>query len=180
MAVTALYRISSGEVVKISLKGQSFADRNPAYWGVITDPVLTDGTTVRAINPDGTMGPLRVFGLAKHYVGVGQDIRNATQAEIDTYAAKELADERQQDADQVAVLFEQHPRWRKAFKALVKRIVQVTNDEKTQINALRQAILGATDLASLKAAVTANTSVLPTPTVAQALAALKSDISKDD
>jgi hypothetical protein len=177
MAVTALYRKSSGEVVKISLQGQLFADRNTTYWGVITDPVLPDGHAVRATNPDGTMGPLRVFGYAKHYPLTGTTISNATQGQIDTYAAKEADDEQQQDADQVVILFETHPRWRKAFKALVKRIVGVTNDEKTQINAIRQALLDATSLADLKNLITAK---LNKPTVEQALTALRSDISKDD
>ena len=180
MAVTALYRISSGEVVKISQKGQTFADRNAAYWGVVTNPVLPDGAQVRQPGVDGGLGPLRQLGYAKHYPGIGQDIRNATQAEIDAYAAKELDDEKRQDADRVGQLFESHPQWRKVFKALVKRIVGVTNDEKAQINALRAALLAATSLADLQTRIANTTAVLPTPTVEQALTALKNDVSKDD
>jgi hypothetical protein len=180
MAITALYRLRSGEVLKISIRGQAFAERDPAIFGVVTDPVLPDGTAVRPTNPDGTLGPLRVLGFAKHYIGVGQDIRNATQGEIDTYAAAEAQDEKVLDAARVAHLFETHPQWRKAFTALVRRIVDVTNDEKAQINALRQALLDATSLADLKARVTDTTEVLPTPTVEQALAALKADISPED
>lgn len=179
MAVTALYRIRSGEVVKISLKGQPFSDRNPAYWGVITDPVLPDGNTVRAMNPDGTMGPLRVFGYAKHYVGIGQDIRNATQAEIDGYAAAELADEKAQDADQVGVLFGTHPRWRKVFKALLKRILFVTNAQAASWNAYKGEVAAASSLADLKTRVAALPD-LPTYTLAQAAAALLNDISPED
>lgn len=180
MAVTALYRLRSGEVGKISLKGQPFSDRNPAYWGVVTDPILPDGSVVRVSLPDGTLGPMRVLGVAKHYVGIGQEIRNATQAEIDTYAAAAAEDEQRQDADRVGQLFETHPQWRKVFKALIKRILAVTNAHAKQHNALRAQIAAATNLANLQQRVAANTADLPTPTLAQALVALRSDISKDD
>ena len=180
MAVTALYRISSGEVLKISPKGQTFADRDPAFFGVVTDPVLPDGNTVRALNPDGTMGPLRVLGFAKHYVGIGQDIRNATQGEIDTYAAKELTDDKQLDALRVGELFSVHPQWRKAFKALLKRILAVTNAHAEQHNAIRAQIAAATNLADLQSRIGANTADLSTFTLQQAATALLGDISADD
>lgn len=179
MAVTALYRISSGEVLKISPKGQTFADRDLAYFGVITDPVLPDGNTVRAINPDGTMGPLRVLGYAKHYVGIGQDIRNATQAEIDGYAAAEAQDDKAQDVDRVGQLFEQHPQWRKAFKALLKRVRAVTNPQAKKWNDLRVEIAAATNFADFQARVAAMGD-LPTYSAAELMAALKADLNPED
>ena len=180
MATTALYRIRSGEVVKISLKGQPFSDRNPTYWGVITDPILPDGSAVRETLSDGTLGPLRMLGYAKHYPGTGTTISNATQAQIDGYGAAETLDENAQDADRVEGLFTLHPQWRKAFKALLKRIIQVTNAQATQHNAVRAQIASATNLANLQSRIAANTSDLNTYTLQQAITALLGDISADD
>lgn len=177
---TALYRIHGGEVLKVSLKGQPFSDRDSTYWGVLTDPVLPDGSAVREPLPDGTLGLPRQLGWAKVAVPASNTVRNATQAEIDAWAAAETADDNAQDATRVAELFQNHPQWRKAFKALLKRILQVTNTEATQFNALRAQIAAATNLANLQSRVAANTSNLPTYTLEQAIAALLADISADD
>ena len=180
MATTALYRIRSGEVVKISLKGQPFSDRDQTYWGVLTDPTCPDGTAVRETLANGTLGPLRVLGWAKHYPGTGATISNATQAQIDSYAAAETADENAQDAERVAQLFQNHPQWRKAFKALLKRILFLREQEATQWNTYRAQVAAASSLADLKTRVASNTADLPTYTLAQAVTALLTDISADD
>ena len=65
MAITALYRISSNEVIKISLKGQDFADRDTNIWGVLTDPSLPNGSDVREELSENQLGPLRQLGFAK-------------------------------------------------------------------------------------------------------------------
>ena len=44
---TVLYRISSDEVLKNSTRGQLFAERDSAVFGVLTDPTFPDGTDVR-------------------------------------------------------------------------------------------------------------------------------------
>lgn len=178
MATTALYRINGGEVLKISLKGQSFADRDAAYFGVLTDPSLPDGNTVRSMTEP--IGPMRVLGLAKIAVPATNTVRNATQAEIDAWAAAETADDNAQDAARVADLFANHPQWRKAFKALLKRILAVTNAEATQYNNLRAQILAGTSLSNLQTRVTNNTANLSTYTLAQAVTALLADIDAND
>jgi len=178
MPTTALYRIRSGEVVKISLKGQPFSDRDQTYWGVLTDPTCPDGTAVRETLADGTLGPLRVFGYAKQYQAPNT-VRNSTQLEIDIYDEAETADENAQDAERVSQLFTMHPQWRKAFKALLKRILSVTNAEATKWNDFRAEVAAAASLADLKVRVAA-LGTLPTYTLIQAVTALLNDIDPDD
>ena len=179
MAVTALYRLNGLEVLKISPKGQTFADRDPAYFGVLTDPTLPDGNKVRATNADGTMGPLRVFGLAQIAVPGTNTCRLATQPEIDAWAAAEGTDDKALDAHRVGELFSAHPQWRKAFKALLKRILGVTNAHAAVWNDYKAAVAAATSLADLKASVAA-LPTLSTFTLAQAITALLNDIDPED
>lgn len=176
--ITALYRIASGEVVKISLTGQPFADRNQTYWGVLTDPTLPDGNQCREVLQDGTLGPLRTLGFAK--IRVGTTVRNATQGEIDTFAALETADENSQDATEVIAWFDTHPRFRKAFKAMVKRVIAENNLQATQWNTFRAQVALASNLADLKTRVANNTTDMPTRTLQQALTALAGDVSAND
>lgn len=106
----ALYRINGGEVVKISATGQTWADRDTTYWGVLTDPPLPDGDQVRPID-----GDLRTLGYAK--INDAGTVRNATQPEIDTFAPAQTADENLQDAGGAEDLFLNHPRFRKLMTA---------------------------------------------------------------
>lgn len=175
MPVTALYRLNGGEVLKVSPKGQDFADRDPAYFGVLVDPLLPDGADVRERLADGTLGPLRVVGFAKFAVPASNTVRNATLFEIDSFAVAEASDDNALDAARVGELFSTHPQWRKAFKALLKRILQVTNAQATQYNALRAQILAAGSLTALKNGVTSNTATLNTYTLEQAVTALLGD-----
>lgn len=145
MPTTVLYRLSSNEVVKISQKGQSFSDRNVSYWGVLTDPPLPDGVEVREPLPDGTYGPLKQLGYAK--INDAGTVRNATQPEIDGFAAIETDDENQQDADRAIQLFQTHPQFRKLMIAFADIV-------KGEINTLRaQHSLGDRTLAQLKTAI---------------------------
>jgi len=130
MPTTALYRISSGEVIKISLRGQSFDTRDPTIWGVLTDPTLPDGDSVRETRPDGTLGPLRQLGFAKLAITGSNTCRNATRPEIDAFEPSELDDENTQDAAQAIDLFQAHPKFRKILIALA----EITRSE---INILR-------------------------------------------
>lgn len=123
---TALYRINGGEVVKISPTDQTFDQRDATYWAVATDPNFPDGTELR----EGGDGPLRVLGYAK--IIDGADCRNATQPEIDNFAAAETADENLMDRDGARDLFENHPRFRKmmiAFADIIKDEINILRAE---------------------------------------------------
>lgn len=114
---TALFRKTSGEVVKISLRNQAFADADPTFWGVLTDPAFPDGTDVRDMDTD-PAGPLRVLGFSKRAVP-GPIVRNATAPEIALFAPAQADDENQMDADRAGSLFETDPQTRKLFTALM-------------------------------------------------------------
>ena len=176
--ITALYRISSNEVVKISLTGQSFADRNQTYWGVITDPSLPDGNQVRETLSDGTLGPLRVLGFAK--IREGTTVRNATQGEINTFAGFETTDINILDATRATELGETHPQFRKLFKAVLKGIITENNIQATQWNTFRAQVALASNLTDLKNRVANNTTNMPIRTLTEAALALKNDISPND
>jgi hypothetical protein len=163
---TALYRLSTREVVKISNKvgtkePQSFPDMNPVYWGVLTDPTVGSGVPdVLVLDVDSK--PSRVQGEAVHANVAGTEIRLASQAEIDTYSPGETEDAKQQDADGAENLAETNPRFRKVFKAMAKLMVDQLNVLRQEINTIN----GDTALSDI--------------TYPQAYTALKNGISKDD
>lgn len=171
---TALYRISSGEVVKISLMDQTWPDRNTTYWGVLTNPSLPDGTEVRDPN-----GDLRVLGYAKYADVGGNTVRNAIQAEIDTYAAAQTDDENQQDADGAESLFITHPRNRKLMTAYSDIIKDELNLCRGWIMSFKAEVAAAANLGDLQTRV-AGLPDLPDRTLAQLKTAIQNRISKDD
>jgi len=179
MATTVLYRISSNEVIKISTRGQLFDDRDTTFWGVLTDPSLPDGNQVRD-NTGELPGPLRVLGLAKFAVVGTNTVRNATQTEIDGFAAPETDDDNQQDASRAADLGDIHPQFRKMFKSVSKAAVRENNIMANRYNELRAQMLAATSLGDLQTRITNNTQDAPTRTNQQAFDALRTDVSKDD
>jgi len=130
MSTTALYRLSSGEVLKISSAGQLFSDRNQSFFGVLTDPGMPDGMSVRDNLPDGTFGPLRVLGFSKIVILESNLFQNATQSEIDTFSSLNVDDDNAQDADRARDLFNVHPQFRKMLVAMA----DIIRDE---INILR-------------------------------------------
>lgn len=127
-----LYRKSSGEVLKIAVEKsngtvQEFPSppRNDTIFGVGIDALHPDGTKVR----DG-QGPLRQLGFAQIYIPASNTTRLATQPEIDTWAAAEIDDDNQLDAEQASDLLNSHPRMRKLLTAFADII-------KDEINILR-------------------------------------------
>lgn len=154
MATTALYSVSSNEVVKINPKGQLFSDRDTAFWGVLTDPALPDGNEVRDTSGF-LMGPLRVLGLSKIAVPGTNTVRNATQAEIDGFEASQMDIDSQQEANRAKELLNSHPQFRRVLVAMADIL-------KDEINILR-AQHG-----------------LPARTLAQFKTAMLNRISKDD
>jgi len=172
MATTVLYRISGGEVIKVSTNGQAFADRNTTYWGVLTDPTFTDGTEIRDGNNN-----LRVLGFAK--IWDSSTVRNATAGEITTFGTSETDDDKLQDRDAAIDLFNTHPRFRKMMTAYA-------DIDKDEINALRgwlesfkAEVALATSLANLKTRI-ATLPSMPDRTLAQLKTAIQNRMSEND
>jgi len=179
---TSRYRLASFEVDKNSNKDQSFSDRDVTIFGVLTDPTFPDGTDVRDQSTD-EPGPFGVLGFAKHAepgVGPNGNVRNSTQAEIDTYAAARVDDENQQDAERAADLGDVHKQFRKIFKALLKNNVRENNLNAAQWNAFRAEVAAATSLGDLKTRVANDTQDVPIRTNQQAFDVLRTDVDKDD
>lgn len=171
---TALYRISSGEVIKISLLDQQWDDRDAAFWGILTTAAYPDGTQTRDVD-----GDLRELGFAKFADVGGNTVRNATQPEIDTYAPAQDDDENQQDALGAGGLFLVHPRNRKLMTAFADIIKDEMNILRGWITQFRTDVAAANNLTDLKASVAAQPA-LPDRTLAQLKTAITARIDKDD
>ena len=193
MATTVLYRKSSGEVLKISIKGQMFDNINSDYFAYLTDPDLPDGTNNRNVLPDGTLGPPREAGAQKIAIPSAALVRDADQSEIDTFEVFKVNDEKLMDATGATAFLETHPRFRKIFKALLKLVVINQILEKSNVkqnemidqwNQYKLDIASATTLGDIKTAVAAlptiESNLLETATLSQIATALKNEISKDD
>jgi len=173
MATTCLYRISSGEVTKIATSGQLFADRDTDYWGVLSDPSFPDGLECRDEDYN-----LRVLGFSKIQVS-GTTVRNAIQAEIDTFEPAEAADEDLQDAKGARDIFLVHPRNRKketAFADIIKDEINILRGWTVDFKAV---VAAANNLNDMKTGIAA----LPTlndRTLAQLKLAITNRISEDD
>jgi hypothetical protein len=180
---SCLYRKSSNEALKWHLT-QLFSDADPIYFGVAIDPLTPDGTTVRDTTID-PPGPRRVLGQAKIYVPGSNTIQNATQVEIDGWAAFETSDQNNQDTELAAGMLNKATRFsnktvRKAFAAMLKRIVSENNLMATQWNAFRAEVVAANNLGDLKTRVANNTNDAPIRTIIQARAALLGDLDPND
>lgn len=116
---TVRYRKSSGEVLKISPKGQSFAFLDTTFWGIFLSANFPDGI-------DST--PLRQLGIAKIALpGTPNVVRNATQAEIDTFAVRKVNDKNIQDREVARDFLRLHPRFRKVLIALIDILIDEIN-----------------------------------------------------
>lgn len=169
---TALYRISSNEVVKISLSDQQFSDRDTNFWGVLSDPPFPDGTQTRPLE-----GDLRVLGYSK--INDAGTVRNATQPEIDTFAAAQEDDENQQDATGAQALFLVHPRNRKQMTAFADIIKDEFNILRGWLVDFKVEVAAAANLGDLKTRIAALPD-LPDRTLAQLKTAITARIDKDD
>ena len=191
MANTVLYRISSGEVVKISTRGQILDNISPTYFAYLTDPSMPDGTDNRE-TIDGQWGPARVLGYQKIAIPGSDLVRNATQPEIDAFAGFQTEDENNLDASGATSFLETHPRFRKVFKAILKLLVQQllenSNVKQNQMidqwNQFKVDVAGASNLGNLKTDLAAQPSItsdLPeTATLTTIANQLKALIDKDD
>lgn len=197
MSTTVLYRISSGEVIKISTKGQTYSDINDSFYNYLVDPDFPDGMENREKLEGGELGPLREFGFQKIVIPAMDAtsvnvVRNATQEEIDTFANFEQEDLNVSDADGAIAFLESHPRFRKIFLAILKLVVdQLLENSNVKQNAMidqwnqfktdigNAATLG--DIKTSVAALPSITSNLPeTATLSQIRNQLKALVDKDD
>lgn len=129
--ITVLYRISSGEVIKISPKGQQFTDINPMQFAVLTDPDLPDGEYNQDLE-SGDPQP-RVLGFQKIADPENNLVRNATQEEIDSFPQSEIVDNDIMDKLFARVFMNDHPRFKKLMKATVKVLVDEINNVRREV-----------------------------------------------
>jgi hypothetical protein len=189
--ITVLYRISSGEVLKISLRGQIFDRINSNIFAYLIDPSFPDGTDNREI-VDGQLGPGRILGYQKIAIPGSGLVRNGTQEEIDGFQSLQQEDDNLQDELGAKVFLETHPRFRKIFvgilKLLVDQLLEKSNVKQnemiTQWNQFKSGIASATSLDNIKSGVAGLPAINPnlpeTATLDQIRNQLKSMISKDD
>lgn len=120
--ITVLYRLSSGEVGKISPKGQSFSEANSLFWGVLVNPTFTDDMQER---------PFRQLGAAKTAIPGTNTVRNATSAEITNFPIFDDDDNKQEHADGVTRRLANDREFRIFARALVRLLVQEFNRSRT-------------------------------------------------
>jgi len=181
--VRALFRINGGEVLKIAKtqpstgRLQTFSDRDVVVFGVLDDPILPDGDQVRDTT-SGAIGPLRVLGFAKIFAGPST-VQNATQVEIDGWAALQLDDDNQLDANLAKNYFQDNQTFRKVFTALADILKNELNDASVTTNSILDAIDAANNLGDVKTAI-ALIPDRPIRTLVQLRTSMINRISKDD
>ena len=193
MSTTVLYRKSSGEVLKISLRGQMFDHINTDYFGYLIDPDLPDGENNRNKLPDGTLGPLRELGAQKIAIPSAALVRDAEQSEIDGFEAYKIEDENLQDATGAADFLQNHKRFRKIFKAIlklvvIKQLLEKSNVKQNQMidqwNQYKTDIAGIANLTQFKDVVadlpTIQSNLIETATLSDIKDAVLAEINKDD
>ena len=171
-ATTALYRISSNEVYKISEENDIFAFDVSDQLAVATSVSTPDGDATWD-----TSGNLRVLGYSK--ILDGTTVRNATQEEIDTFAAFEAEDRNIKEADQATAYFQNDPKFRRAMIAIIKGIIKEDNEGRLWTRSFMAAVAASTSLANFQSRVAA----LDTPTdreFSDAKDYILGQISKDD
>lgn len=169
-ATTAQYRISSGEVYGISTINQVY--ENGQFLASTNSATYPDGTI--CLDPN---GDLKVFGYAKIYDnGV---IRNATQNEIDTFAAANIEDANIFNAEKALSHFESNIKFRMAIMAVIRGIVREDNENKQFDRDLLDVIATSTSLGDFQSRAAA----LDRPVdreVADAKTYILNQINKDD
>jgi hypothetical protein len=117
---TALYRISSNEVIEISITNNQFHDDLDSFKAVLTDPISPDG--IKTQDPN---GDYRILGYAKF--NDSGAVRNATQEEIDTFAPAQLDDLNIREMDNAKTYFQDHPQFRRVMTAFASIMVDEFN-----------------------------------------------------
>jgi hypothetical protein len=178
---TALYRKNGGEGIKYSLINQSFAEADPTYYGVLTNPTIPNGTQIREplviVPGQPRYGPRRQLGWAKIAIPATNTWRNATQLEIDFFDDAEGIDEQAIDAAQAREQVIKHPFVARVLWSLLRMIVASTNQQNTRINLMAvKTNLLLTQWASMKTIMNSGVSVATMRTQIGALPAIAADI----
>ena len=142
-AATALYRISSGEVLIISQEDSDFSDRAHVDLAVKTG----------AAYPDGYSTALRVLGVSK--IIDGDIVRNATQEEIDTFKPANENDILVRQANRAIQYMSTDAIFRRVIVALIKGIIREDNENRSWIRDFKAAVAASKSLADFKSRVAA-------------------------
>jgi len=169
-----IYRISSNEVDFIGTipTGSPGRPYDPNNFAELTDPPLTDGSTFK---------PKRVLGYAK--INDSGTIRNATQEEIDTFAAAEIDDNNQIEADTAKVYFQNNPQFRRIMTAHTDILIEFEiNKYRKWFRDFEEQMSLATSLANLQTRMAALCAANPMPDreLSQMRTQIINRISKDD
>jgi len=176
-ATTALYRISSGEVHNIEAIDDSHSDLvATGFWGVLTDPPFTNGTVCR--DPS---GELRVFNFAK--INDSGTVRNATQIEIDGFAAHRENDRKQAQANKALAKLLNDPIIRMLLKAQAKAFIEYEfNKTRALFRVMFEQIALSTTLANFQTRMAAVAAAHPMPdrSLPQLWTIIQDEISPND
>lgn len=92
-----------------------FPDVDSHYFGVLVDPDLPDGDQTRETLPDGTLGPTRQLGFAKHAIPGANRVQNSSVGQINTYGTEEELDNGEQQEEAAVSILLNHPVMSKLF-----------------------------------------------------------------
>lgn len=145
MAITVKYRVRAPhEVTIISPLGQQFAILFPTIYAQADDPAFPDGMDLYQTLPNGTLEETPLLTFAKIYDAATHTVRNATQGEIDTYAASRAADVAAQQQASAVTLFTTDPIWSTLFRAILREfhsMVDSTPNQRPDFDELMQNII---------------------------------------
>ena len=170
-ATTVLYRTSSNEVTGIDINDGMFTDHHE-HLSVATEVSIPDGAICRDAE-----GDLRVIGYSK--ILDGNVVRNATQAEIDTFYPAFVNDYAIDEAQAIVNYINKDEKFRRIIIALIKGIIREDNENRLWIRDFKAAVAASTSLADFQSRVAA----LDTPVDREFQDAkdyIISQVSKDD
>jgi hypothetical protein len=119
---TVLYRVSSGEVIRVSTSNEPFNSVDLGYFGVLSDPNFPDGMALQETLANGTKGPFRQLGFAKIADAALGQVRNATQAEIDLFQVERLLDDEELREETAVDFILSHPVMKRVFELVLEEV----------------------------------------------------------
>ena len=170
-----VYRISSGEVVRIT-EGETYDEENRVGFSLAVDPSFIDGQEWLDPNYE-----YKVLGYAKiHDNGT---VRNATQEEIDGFSIAVLDDSNQIEADKAIAYFQNNPQFRRIMTAYTDILIESElNKYRKWFRDFEEQMSLATSLANLQTRMAALCAANPMPDreLSQMRTQIINRISKDD